>query len=92
MKHVIGKSQHGFSKGKSCLTNLIAFYNKITCSVDVGRAVDIVHLDFSKAFDPVSHRLLLEKLMHYGVDKWSVRWVGNWLTGRTQRVVVNSSF
>ncbi|GAB0192430.1 mitochondrial enolase superfamily member 1 [Grus japonensis] len=40
----------------------------------------------------VPHSLLLEKLMRYGLDKWSMRWVGNWLTGCTQRVVVNSSF
>ncbi|KAK4816989.1 LOW QUALITY PROTEIN: hypothetical protein QYF61_025909 [Mycteria americana] len=56
------------------MTNLIAFYNKITCLVDVGRVVDIVYLDFSKAFDTVSHSLLLEELMHYSLDKWSVRW------------------
>ena len=47
--------------------------------------------NFSKAFDTVPHSLLLEKLMCYGLGKWSVQWVGNWLTGRTQSVVVNSS-
>ena len=65
---------------------------KMTCLVDMGRAVDIVYLDFSRAFDTVPHSLLLEKLRCYGLDKWSVQWVGNWLTGRTQRVVVNGSF
>ena len=67
-------------------------YDKVTCLVDMGQAVDTVYLNSSKAFDMVPHSLLLEKLMHYGLDKWSVQWVGNWLTGRTQRVVINSSF
>ncbi|KAK4831142.1 hypothetical protein QYF61_015445 [Mycteria americana] len=92
MKHMIGKSQHRFTKGESCLTNLITFYHKVTCSVDVGRAVDTIYLDFSKAFNTFSHSILLEKLMRYALAKWSVRWVRIWLTSRTQRMVVNSSF
>ncbi|PKU28590.1 rna-directed dna polymerase from mobile element jockey-like [Limosa lapponica baueri] len=89
---MIGKSHHRFTKGKLFLRNLIAFYDKVTCLVNVGRAVNIVYLDFFKAFDTVPHSLSLEKLMHYSLDEWSVQWVGNWQTGRTQRVVVNSSF
>ncbi|GAB0179726.1 mitochondrial enolase superfamily member 1 [Grus japonensis] len=91
-KHVTWKSQHGFTKGKLCMTNLMAFYDKMTCLDDVGRAMDIVCLDFSKAFNMVPHSLLLEKLTGYGLHKWSMRWVGEWLTGHTPRVVVNSSF
>ncbi|PKU47003.1 rna-directed dna polymerase from mobile element jockey-like [Limosa lapponica baueri] len=92
MKHMVGKSQHRFTKGKPCLTNLITSYNEVACSVDVGRVVDIVYLNFSKAFDMVPHSFLLEELMHYGLDKWSVRCVGIWLIGPTQNVVVNSPF
>ena len=49
-------------KGKSCLTNLISFYDQMTCLVVEGKAVDVVYVDFSKAFDTVSSRILLEKL------------------------------
>jgi len=47
--------------------------------VDEGRAMDVVYLDFSKAFDMVSHNILLGKLRKYGLDEWSVRWIENWL-------------
>ncbi|KAK4813923.1 hypothetical protein QYF61_002993 [Mycteria americana] len=86
---VIRPSQHGFMKGRSCLTNLISFYDKVTCSVDEGKAVDVVYLDFSKAFDTVLHSILLEKLAAHGLDGHMLRWVKNWLDGQAQRVVVN---
>ncbi|PKU44700.1 hypothetical protein llap_4974 [Limosa lapponica baueri] len=76
-------------KGRSCLTNLISFYDKVTHLVDEGKAVDVVHLDFSKAFDTVSHSILLEKLAAHGLARNTLRWVKNWLEGQTQRVVVN---
>ncbi|KAK4823938.1 hypothetical protein QYF61_008324 [Mycteria americana] len=85
-------SQHGFRKGRSCLTNLISFCDKVTRLVDEGKAVDVVYLDFSKAFDTVSHSILLEKLAAHGLDGCTLRWVKNWLDGRAQRVVVNGIY
>ena len=68
-KKVIGSSQRGFMKVKSCLTKLIAFYDEMAGLVDKGRAVDVVYLDFSKAFDTVSHNIFIDKLMKCGLDK-----------------------
>jgi len=54
-------------------------------------AVDVVYLNFSKAFDTVSHNILLGKLRKCGQNEWSVRWIENWLNGRTQRVVISGA-
>jgi len=81
--------QHGFMKGRSCLTNVISFYDQVTCLVGQGKAVDVIYLDFSKAFDTVPHSILLEKLAAHGLDGFTVCWIKNWLNGRAQTVVVN---
>jgi len=70
------------------LDQLIAFYDGMTGWVDERRALDVVYLNFSKAFDTVSHNILIDKLRKCGLDEWSVRWIENWLNGRTQRVVI----
>jgi len=57
--------------------------------VDVRKTADAVYLDFSKAFDTVSHSILLEKLGAHGFDRYTLCWVKNWLEGRAQRVLVN---
>ena len=66
-KRVIRGSQHGCTKGKSCLTNLVAFYEEVTRWIDDGKAVDVVYLDFSRAFDTVSHSIVAAKLRKCGL-------------------------
>ncbi|PKU38515.1 contactin-associated 3 [Limosa lapponica baueri] len=78
---VIGSGQHGFTKGKSCLANVIAFYDRMAAWVDEGRAVDVVYLYFSKAFDTVPHNILIDtpegcatiQLDPDRLESWSVR-------------------
>ena len=78
-------------KGKSCLTNLLEFLDKITMSIDDQVPVDTVYLDFSKAFDKVPHKRLISKLKSIGINGKIVKWIESWLTERKQRVVINGS-
>lgn len=75
-KKVIRSTQHGYTKGKTCLSNLIALYDEMMRLVDEGKTVDVVYLDFSKGFNTVSHNILIDK-QKYWLDEWIVRWMEN---------------
>jgi hypothetical protein len=89
---VITSSQHGFTKGRSCTTNLLEFMEVVTKAADSGKAVDIVYLDFAKAFDKVPIRRLISKLEAAGIRGNVLKWITDWLTDRRQRVIVNGKF
>ncbi|CAM4308052.1 unnamed protein product [Lepidochelys kempii] len=82
------KMQHGFTKGRSCQNNLISFFEKVRVFLDKGNAVDLIDLDFSKAFDTVPHGELLVKLEKMGINMKIERWIRNWLKGRLQWVIL----
>jgi len=82
-------SQHGFRNQKSCLTNLLEFTQFVGDKIDAGEPVDVIYLDFQKAFDKVPHERLLLKLGSLGVRGRLLNWIRNWLTNRYQRVVIS---
>ena len=82
------ESQHGFMQGKSCTTNLLHFLEVLTKAVDQGESVDVVYLDFAKAFDKVPHSKLIQKLEAHGITGKLKNWTRSWLAGRQQRVVI----
>ncbi|CAM5150789.1 unnamed protein product [Natator depressus] len=88
---VISNSQHGIVKNKSCQTNLVALFDRVTSLEDREKVVDVVYLDFSKAFDTVSHAFLIHKLWKYSLDGATIGWMNKWLENRSQRVVISGS-
>ena len=90
VKHqLLNSSQHGFLKARSCLRNMLCFFEEITNWIDVGSPADIIYLDFQKAFDKVPHQRLLLKLKAHGIGDNITDWIEQWLTDRRQRVAVD---
>lgn len=90
--NLILSSQHGFLQNKSCVTNLLEFFETVTTYVDQGTPMDIAYLDFSKAFDKVPRLRLLNKLRAHSIDGNILKWMESWLSGRKQRVVLNGKY
>ena len=57
--------------------------------MDEGSPVDVIYLDFQKAFDKVPHQRLILKLKSHGMGNSIINWIEQWLTGRRQRLVVD---
>ena len=89
--NLFSKGQHGFIAGRSCVTQLLEFMEDITEAIDSGKEVDVIYLDFCKAFDKVPHKRLLMKMQKYGIKGNILNWVKAFLSERQQRVIVNGS-
>ena len=87
--NLIRSSQHGFWCRRSCLTNLLEFLEVVTKYLDEGHSIDLLYLDFSRAFDKVPHQRLLLKVRSLGIVGKIAEWIEHWLKDRKQRVVLN---
>ena len=86
--NLFNNSQHGFLGGRSCLSQLLIHFDRITYELENGRGVDVIYLDFAKAFDKVDHGITLKKLASIGIKGRLGRWLYSFLTNRTQSVLV----
>ena len=90
--NIITSNQHGFRAGMSCETQLIEVLEDWTNVMNKGSGqVDAIVLDFSKAFDMVPHRRLLQKLNSYGISGNTSKWINGFLSTRTHEVVINGT-
>jgi len=87
----ITKCQHGFIAGRSCLTNLLEAFEAWTRLLEEGFGLDVIYLDYRKAFDTVSHRKLIEKIASLGFPQDLVDWIKSFLEQRRMKVKLGGS-
>jgi hypothetical protein len=93
LDNILHNRQHGFRKGMSCETQLCATFHDLAKTVESSKTTHALILDFKKAFDKVPHSLLLQKLQRIpGLHPQLANWIQDFLTERTQRVVVKGTY
>ena len=74
-QNLINPNQHGFRSGFSCLSQLLQHHDKITSLLEEGKNVDVIYLDFAKAFDKLDFQITLRKLFDLGVKGKVFEWI-----------------
>ena len=87
--NLFNNNRHGFQSGRSCLSQLLEHQQEVLSALEDNAAVDVVYLDFAKAFDRVDYSILLSKLKSIGISGQLLKWLGSFLTGRKQCVKVS---
>lgn len=89
--NLISDKQHGFVQGKSCVTQLLDVLDDWTQTLDDGGSIDIIYMDFAKAFDSVPHRRLVSKVRAHGIEGPVLNWIEDFLSQRNQKVIINGT-
>ena len=86
---ILCPEQHGFCRRRSCETQLISTIHDFATALNNAEQVDAILQDLSKAFDKVPHIRLCHKLSYYGIVEHTLEWIENFLSGRSQQVILN---
>ena len=86
--NILNDCQHGLRAKRSCETQILTLYHELAASLDKKIQIDMIILDFSKAFDRVPHQCLLKKVHHCGIRGTTYHWISSFLNSRTQQVLV----
>lgn len=89
-KEKLTNSQHGFFKGRSITTNLLELSTYVSDAFSQKQQVDVGYFDFSKAFDQINHKLLVNKLHLFGMSTNLCNWFSSYLCNRIQKVKFKS--
>ena len=89
--NLLNQGQQGFRSGRSCLTQLIDHYDRVLHQCETGANVDVIYLDFAKAFDKVDHNILLSKIGNMGIGGKVGIWLYAFLKNRYQVIITNKS-
>ena len=92
--NLMNNTQHGFRKGRSCISALLEVYDNIMMSFNDPNVhcTDMIYLDFAKAFDKVDHNIILHKLHSIGITGQLGIWLSAFLTKCTQYVQIPGGF
>jgi Reverse transcriptase (RNA-dependent DNA polymerase)/Endonuclease-reverse transcriptase len=91
-KNLISRHQHGFLSRRSTGTQLIDCFNDWTLNIENKQSLDVIYIDFAKAFDSVVHRKLLCKLVSYGIHGNLLSWIENFLSDRYQYICIDGFY
>ena len=89
LHNILSDAQHGFRSKCSCETQLLLTVHDFACGLNEGKQIDAIILDFTKAFDKVSHKHLCTKLHHYGIRGPTLDWIKDFLSNRSQQVILD---
>ena len=88
--NIVSYTQHGFLSGRSTATQQLAYFSQVTNFLENFKACDAILIDFSKAFDKISHFKLIQVLSLYKIDQKLINWIKCWLTNRSQQTIVDN--